>query len=111
MAGTLTILEAVLMKKHSFSVEFAERFGIVEALLIDYFFSGLTTARRRRKKTNTSTDGIGCMAAFARLQKLIRICLSLRFIDALKKLEEAGAIKTDAFNKLTIGIKTYNGIR
>lgn len=81
MAGTLTILEAVLMKKHSFSVEFAERFGIVEALLLDYFFSWINNSQKKKEKTNTTTDGIGCMAAFARLQKLIRICLSLRFIE------------------------------
>ena len=81
IAGTLTILEAVLMKKHSFSVEFAERYGIVEALLLDYFFFWINNSQKKKEKDNTTTDGIGCMAAFARLQKLIRICLSLRFIE------------------------------
>ena len=50
MAGTLTILEAVLMKKHSFSVEFAERFGIVEALLLDYFFFWINNSQKKKDK-------------------------------------------------------------
>lgn len=100
MAGTLTILEAVLMKKHSFSVEFAERFGIVEALLLDYFFFWINNSQKKKEKDKYHD---GRYWVYGSVRKIAEAHPYLSFSKvhrALKKLEEAGAIKTDAFNKM-----------
>lgn len=100
IAGTLTILEAVLMKKHSFSVEFAERFGIVEALLLDYFFFWINNSQKKKEKDKYHD---GRYWVYGSVRKIAEAHPYLSFSKvhrALKKLEEAGAIKTDAFNKM-----------
>ena len=100
MAGTLTILEAVLMKKHSFSVEFAERYGIVEALLLDYFFFWINNSQKKKEKDKYHD---GRYWVYGSVRKIAEAHPYLSFSKvhrALKKLEEAGAIKTDAFNKM-----------
>lgn len=100
IAGTLTILEAVLMKKHSFSVEFAERYGIVEALLLDYFFFWINNSQKKKEKDKYHD---GRYWVYGSVRKIAEAHPYLSFSKvhrALKKLEEAGAIKTDAFNKM-----------
>ena len=88
------------MKKHSFSVEFAERFGIVEALLLDYFFFWINNSQKKKEKDKYHD---GRYWVYGSVRKIAEAHPYLSFSKvhrALKKLEEAGAIKTDAFNKM-----------
>ena len=100
MAGTLTILEAVLMKKHSFSVEFAERFGIVEALLLDYFFFWINNSQKKKEKDKYHDGRYWVYGSVRKIAEAHPYLSRAKVHRALKKLEEAGAIKTDAFNKM-----------
>lgn len=100
MAGTLTILEAVLMKKHSFSVEFAERFGIVEALLLDYFFFWINNSQKKKEKDKYHAGRYWVYGSVRKIAEAHPYLSRAKVHRALKKLEEAGAIKTDAFNKM-----------
>ena len=88
------------MKKHSFSVEFAERFGIVEALLLDYFFFWISNSQKKKEKDKYHA---GRYWVYGSIRKIAEAHPYLSFSKvhrALKKLEDAGAIKTDAFNKM-----------
>ena len=100
MAGTLTILDAVLMKKHSFSVEFAERFGIVEALLLDYFFFWINNSQKKKEKDKYHDGRYWVYGSVRKIAEAHPYLSRAKVHRALKKLEEAGAIKTDAFNKM-----------
>lgn len=100
IAGTLTILEAVLMKKHSFSVEFAERYGIVEALLLDYFFFWINNSQKKKEKDKYHDGRYWVYGSVRKIAEAHPYLSRAKVHRALKKLEEAGAIKTDAFNKM-----------
>ena len=88
------------MKKHSFSVEFAERFGIVEALLLDYFFFWINNSQKKKEKDKYHDGRYWVYGSVRKIAEAHPYLSRAKVHRALKKLEEAGAIKTDAFNKM-----------
>ena len=88
------------MKKHSFSVEFAERFGIVEALLLDYFFFWISNSQKKKEKDKYHAGRYWVYGSVRKIAEAHPYLSRAKVHIALKKLEEAGAIKTDAFNKM-----------
>ena len=88
------------MKKHSFSVEFAERFGIVEALLLDYFFFWISNSQKKKEKDKYHAGRYWVYGSVRKIAEAHPYLSRAKVHRALKKLEEAGAIKTDAFNKM-----------
>ena len=88
------------MKKHSFSVEFAERFGIVEALLLDYFFFWINNSQKKKEKDKYHAGRYWVYGSVRKIAEAHPYLSRAKVHRALKKLEEAGAIKTDAFNKM-----------
>ena len=88
------------MKKHSFSVEFAERFGIVEALLLDYFFFWINNSQKKKEKDKYHDGRYWVYGSVRKIAEAHPYLSRAKVHRALKKLEEAGAIKTDTFNKM-----------
>lgn len=88
------------MKKHSFSVEFAERFGIVEALLLDYFFFWINNSQKKKEKDKYHAGRYWVYGSVRKIAEAHPYLSYSKVHRALKKLEEAGAIKTDTFNKM-----------
>lgn len=88
------------MKKHSFSVEFAERYGIVEALLLDYFFFWINNSEKKKEKDKYHDGRYWVYGSVRKIAEAHPYLSRAKVHRALKKLEEAGAIKTDAFNKM-----------
>ena len=88
------------MKKHSFSVEFAERYGIVEALLLDYFFFWINNSEKKKEKDKYHDGRYWVYGSVRKIAEAHPYLFRAKVHRALKKLEEAGAIKTDAFNKM-----------
>ncbi len=88
------------MKKHSFSVEFAERYGIVEALLLDYFFFWINNSQKKKEKDKYHDGRYWVYGSVRKIAEAHPYLSRAKVHRALKKLEEAGAIKTDAFNKM-----------
>ena len=88
------------MKKHSFSVEFAERFGIVEALLLDYFFFWINNSQKKKEKGKYHAGRYWVYGSVRKIAEAHPYLSYSKVHRALKKLEEAGAIKTDTFNKM-----------
>ena len=88
------------MKKHSFSVEFAERFGIVEALLLDYFFFWISNSQKKKEKDKYHAGRYWVYGSVRKIAEAHPYLSYSKVHRALKKLEEAGAIKTDTFNKM-----------
>ena len=88
------------MKKHSFSVEFAERYGIVEALLLDYFFFWINNSQKKKEKDKYHAGRYWVYGSVRKIAEAHPYLSRAKVHRALKKLEEAGAIKTDAFNKM-----------
>ncbi len=88
------------MKKHSFSVEFAERFGIVEALLLDYFFFWINNSQKKKEKDKYHDGRYWVYGSVRKIAEAHPYLSYSKVHRALKKLEEAGAIKTDTFNKM-----------
>ena len=88
------------MKKHSFSVEFAERFGLVEALLLDYFFFWINNSQKKKEKDKYHDGRYWVYGSVRKIAEAHPYLSRAKVHRALKKLEEAGAIKTDAFNKM-----------
>ena len=88
------------MKKHSFSVELAERFGIVEALLLDYFFFWINNSQKKKEKDKYHDGRYWVYGSVRKIAEAHPYLSRAKVHRALKKLEEAGAIKTDAFNKM-----------
>ena len=88
------------MKKHSFSVKFAERFGIVEALLLDYFFFWINNSQKKKEKDKYHDGRYWVYGSVRKIAEAHPYLSRAKVHRALKKLEEAGAIKTDAFNKM-----------
>ena len=88
------------MKKHSFSVEFAERFGIVEALLLDYFFFWINNSEKKKEKDKYHDGRYWVYGSVRKIAEAHPYLSRAKVHRALKKLEEAGAIKTNTFNKM-----------
>jgi len=73
------------MKKHSFSVELAEKYGIVEALMLDYFYFWVQNNQKKSEEAKYAIKVFRCKA-----KKHLIICLLYGMLSYVRGEDDVG---------------------
>ena len=100
MAGASPGVEALPMKKHSFSVELAEKYGIVEALMLDYFYFWVQNNQKKSEEAKFHDGRYWVYSSVRKLAEAHPYISHGKLQRALQHLKDEGAVLTGQFNKM-----------
>ena len=88
------------MKKHSFSVALAEKYGIVEALMLDYFFFWVQNNQKKSEEAKFHNGRYWVYSSVRKLAEAHPYISHGKLQRALQHLKDEGAVLTGQFNKM-----------